>query len=1388
MRRQNDAKRVVYQLFIVLMLVFVLSISSIYLLNKTGTGLTPAVIFVSTPGVNATVQLFDSGDFDNSSGTPTAGPFALQTKTLLNGTDNVNFYSNFTNATSSSMVGVAGSQCDIEFESGIGSVDRGPFSMAANTELSLFEYNKSFPNNGTFMYNVTCSNTNAGVGPISASDEFRIFDPGCLNPHTTNQNSITSNTILCSGSYTINSGGDLSVFVINQNNITLNCNGANLSGTNTKEVVSITSRNGFVLENCFIANFSSGITTATASANDEILIYNNSFTNMSSRGIEAVFVRNVTIRSNNFTTSLQNAVYLDSVSNATVSYNNFCGSDQALFSNASNTTIVNNTLCVTQTDPLNGTSHNSINFTFTVPSLNLNRTCNFTLNGSIPAGSFVVQNSTNPGNITVNESIYAGQDFTWSVSCSDVNNNTGTSLTFNNSYTGCTVPTPLMSIPNASLISFCPGTFQINNTVIDTQMNVSDSVYTCNNTIFRGNQSTSFIILHPGNQNLTLQHCDIANYSFFVNGTTTTEPRPRNITIYNNTVLNISDTGIVARALGYNITGNTIISASTGILIFDGINTTVENNTITNMTSKGIVLINATAAHIISNNISGDTIGIAEQRGALSTINNITPQYSHFISGNTICENNNGGMLVNNTVFATTASMSLIANNSFCNATTGNVNSELIKVIWSLDVQVVNATNTGIPLANVNISDATGTYIFTNQPTKASGITGELNITEFIVYNNESIENKTPISFVAAKNNEKSNLTRQIINVSVASLNSGVIVNLSQDATSPNVTTVTPERGLTSRAINFIATVNDTAGIQSCSLFGGLSSSPSITSRGLMDYNKTSGQVNRTITFTGVGTYTLYANCTDNGGNIGYNETSVLIFSSASGAKNPASVKGSGSKKAGPVGEAAPEMEEEPVAEEEPAAEEQAAEAVEEKKEAGDKKKDDEEDIENIVEGDIIAVDYGIKITDVYANGELVYKDGEQINSIAIKDDDILTIVFTINNEEVSSIDEITIGIGNIPHGLYINKIIPKTTSLGAESSEKITIEVESKDIAESFLLKIYAESEEASAIIAINAILEEGRGAVYYTRQKIIEETKETVERTYKILFLLFIIPILLLLRTTTVADEKSLRRMLKDKSITKFWKIYVLHDTHTKYNMLPNVRPIKLEEQHIEKAKEFAAKHNISYELASLIVFARTRLIPRVFTMEEISPELRHHYPRIWFTSPMHNYKEEQLKRYIEIQQAKNFINNQIRKTLLDVGWKKEIIKKYLDPEQDIKEYVEIQQKKGHNKGIIRKQLLDAKWDEKIVDMHLPKEEVLKEYVIRQRLKGRSNQAIRNALLKAGWKKELVYTFLNPINDLKTYITAQLHLGVEPTILKEKLIKVGWKKEVIEEGIRKK
>lgn len=1364
----------------------------------------------SSSGTNATITLFDDGDRDREALGSNKTP-GTEINRLFNDTTNVYFYANYTNGTGQSMVPNIDTSCVIEFDIAAGG-NRGPFTMNVNSSLNLFEYNRSFPRNGTFYWNATCSNSRAGTASLQVRDAVRIFGPGCTSLGTaTFPQMITNNTILCGGIKNVDPAETVSVINIPNNNITLDCNGTIIREADDKGIgVSLNASNGTILLNCLFENFSTAIVKDFTSFSDDIFVYNNSFAN-SSFGVNLTRVGNLTLRSNNFTNLSSRALYLINITNGSATRNRFCqnGGSTYLSENA-NMTFTNNTLCVTLINPVNNTDQNDINFTFNVPSFgSLARTCDLIVGQNTVSGRVSVPAATETNvNVTLNTSAYNGDRSNWQVNCTDSNNNGDISIIFNTTYRACTIPASNLVSPTVN-VTFCPGLFEVNlsdNTQFFMNISgVNDTIIECNRTIVRGNSQGDLFVVSNNANRVTVRSCIGANFSSAVK--TITATNAANITFVNNSFVNMSNAGIIIGGSFFNITNNTIERINNaGIGVVGNGQNTIRNNSIRNV-SIGIGISNSSNNTIIGNNVSLNRLQGIVIETDLATLRTALFPFENILINNTICGNTEEGLLVNNTRFTLSPLLDgLIANNTFCNGTNGQANRDIAKITWELQVLVVNSTNTSINDANINITNSFNTNVSSDLLTNATGgIVRGQNITQFIINNSLDIINYSPTKFVAAKNNEKTNQTNIINQTSGFSLSTHIILNLSQDAASPNVTQISPLTGTVNIALNLTAIVVDQSGIQSCSLFTG-SSNTSTTNQGRMDYSVSDGVVNKTFSFATLGTYFAYANCSDNGNNLGFNMTTLTIAAAPSG--NGGGESGSGSEGSSSSSSSASSSTAAAATAETEATEKetQTTETVETKSEvssaaetaaqseggsesggSGGESDDDEQTIKELEKGEIVALEYGLEIEKVTVNNEIIYENAEQQNTITVKDYDTLDVAVILKNINQGIVNDIEVVVGDLPIGVEVESIEPRSIdSLNTGEEIEILLHFVTTDVAETFVLEIEFHADKASAVLGLSTILEAGKGN-YYTRQRVIEETKQVLVRTYKFLFLLFLIPILLLLRMTSMTDENAIRTLIKQKRINDFWRIYVSEAVYPKYNMYENIKPIEIGEENQKKVRELIEKEKISYELASLTVFANKKLIPRIFTQEEITKELRHKYPRILFTSPLRDFREDQLQRYVETQSKKGYSNNEIRDVLLNAGWKREVIKKYLDPEKDLDAYIIKQRQNRKSFWEIRKMLIDAKWDMKIVDKYVSKEMVLKEYIGVQRKKGVPNGEIRKQLIALGWEKVLVQKYLNPENDLKAYVVAQQQRGVSKEELSKKLLKKGWKKEIVDKYVRR-
>lgn len=1359
-KNRHPTKREVIHGIILSLFFIVLCAGAFYLVKETEQGLIGNVIGVSNTTGNSSLVLFDDGDRDRNAGGKVS---YLEVNNLFNETSNIYFFANLTNLTGFAMSSASGSSCAIEFETGAGG-NTGPFAMVFNSSIGMFEYNRSFPGNGTFIWNATCSNGNAGIGSVRAYDTVRIFGVGCTSAVL--ESNITNNTVICSGTYSLNPAGSTALYIRN-NNITLDCNGSTIRGSGTGIGIALGNYNGTVLKNCRFQNYGNGsVYSLYGQHKDNILLFNNTLSD-SPVLMNLSFIGNVTIQNSSFNNFTTGALDVYNITNATVLFNEFCGG--TAFANATGTVtanVSNNTICTTLVFPANNTDMYDINFTFNNLWISQVRMrCTLFANNQ-SSGRY--RGLGVEKNITLNTSLYQGQQVLWNVTCDDSYGNTGVSQTRNVTYRSCTVPTVNMSFPASTNVTFCPGRYELNATGILPMATVTsnnDTFLHCNNTILIGNGGSNIagIALENDVFRYSIRHCFIGNVQRVIAASSVNTLTLGNITIFNNT-FNSTNGVLVEWGSYYNFTNNTF--NGTILSLSNVSNNYIINNTFTvEGGNTHLLLNNSVNTTILWNNITHNQASAIEiYFGNIIPTTPIRPQFEQLIANNTVCRPpgvtgspNTNDILIDNFRLTTSPILDgLLANNTFCNFSSNEANRSIARVQWTIQVNVVNATNNSINSAMVNITDFSNTSVVTGLMTNQTGFTNETRVTQFIVDNSSTLINLTPTTFNASKNTEKTNLTLTIDSIRSATTNNVIIINLSQDATPPSVTQIIPITGTVEQAINFTANVTDQTGVQSCSFFSG-SSNTSTTTQGIMGYSLSDNVTNKTFSYGTAGTYFVYANCSDNGGNTWYNLTEINI----TGGIVPGD--GGDEEEEGGGGETEPEPEIEVIVEPEPVLEEETDE--------------EQESMGNEV----------LKIVEIIVDDETVYEDNQFINPIAMQDYDQLIITIILENPEAIPVTNVDLIIENLPEEITAFLDPEEIEIINAGEQIIVTLTLESSGIEDGFTFSFDARGDgNAQTGVEFNIMLEEGVESLDYTRESIVEQVVSVLSFLYKFLFLLFLIPLLLLLRMTTIADEKALRYIVETKKIQKYRKVYVTKETYLKYDTLQNLKPISLTEQEELRARNLL-RLGISYELAQGIIYATTCLVPRVYTLETVPQPIRHMYSRILFTSPAKAVQEEALKRYITKEQRKGFTNDEIRRRLQAAGWKLEIIKKYLDPEKDLEVFVKMQKAKGRNMESIRNELLALGWSREIVQKYITEEELLHAHIMIEREHGKTNKQIRSELFTTGWDKEFVEKYLDPRDDVRAYIIACQQRGMERKQVLQNLLAAGWSKEQILSALRK-
>ena len=89
-----------------------------------------------------------------------------------NSTTLAEFFANYTNSTSGESVNGSGVVCRISFN--ISGGWSSPADMWFNSSSKLYEYNRTFPSRGTYLWNVTCNGSSQGYAILNATDNITI--------------------------------------------------------------------------------------------------------------------------------------------------------------------------------------------------------------------------------------------------------------------------------------------------------------------------------------------------------------------------------------------------------------------------------------------------------------------------------------------------------------------------------------------------------------------------------------------------------------------------------------------------------------------------------------------------------------------------------------------------------------------------------------------------------------------------------------------------------------------------------------------------------------------------------------------------------------------------------------------------------------------------------------------------------------------------------------------------------------------------------------------------------------------------------------------------------------------------------------------------------------
>ncbi|MBU1111315.1 MAG: LamG domain-containing protein, partial [Nanoarchaeota archaeon] len=164
--------------------------------------------------------------------------------------------------------------------------------------------------------------------------------------------SITSNTVLCNGTYNIADSGSTGVIIFNANSVNLTCNNTLINGSGTGVGITTQGFNNLIISGCNVSNYEDAIDTGPATYNNQIL---NNIIDATQYAI-ALRGDNYTIQNNNITDGyiyLTSDAYNNNITNNIIEDTSYCVKSEG----SNYTTFDNNNCTAALISLINGTSN-----------------------------------------------------------------------------------------------------------------------------------------------------------------------------------------------------------------------------------------------------------------------------------------------------------------------------------------------------------------------------------------------------------------------------------------------------------------------------------------------------------------------------------------------------------------------------------------------------------------------------------------------------------------------------------------------------------------------------------------------------------------------------------------------------------------------------------------------------------------------------------------------------------------------------------------------------------------------------------------------------------------------------------------------------------------------
>ncbi len=370
-----------------------------------------------------------------------------------------------------------------------------------------------------------------------------------------------------------------------------------------------------------------------------------------------------------------------------------------------------------------------------------------------------------------------------------------------------------------------------------------------------------------------------------------------------------------------------------------------------------------------------------------------------------------------------------------------------------------------------------------------------------------------------------------------------------------------------------------------------------------------------------------------------------------------------------------------------------------------------------------------IYIYRVDVDGDIVAEDHEIIDTPLWMSNSSHSITVRFVNDGNIPLENIRLSVSS-PGSITITEIDPLSIgSLAIGQNGKFDVDIEAGVLSNSFMIDFDVDAKGASDSISIPI------DVLPFRLQPL-----EFIQLPFFLYPLIFLPLLLLFLRllalnervrdligniisifyAVAISDEAMLRRLIKEKKIEEYRKIYVPHSTYVRYQSVKNLVPIVVFVKDVWQVSTMKSKYKIDDEMAHLLYFAAKRNKVKFLTEKEVHEGIKKDFKHVIFINPFEAIKKE-------IQKIEKEAVNEIHKIE--------------DEAKHIEQVAATEIKKDVQ--VIKKDVHIA--EEKIGQfMHIRKSKHLEDYVNHAVGRGVPDEEIKEKMLKTGWTEREVDHYL--------------------------------------------